>query len=114
MPLTTKKEACKECPYRKDSIHGWLGGSSGDPEGFLQQLNRPNVHPCHKEVNWEDEENLEASIQKANVCTGALQFMNNDCKLSRFPEVTKLQDDVEHSDQIFRNRRDFIKHHSEF
>lgn len=102
-------KTCKECPYKKDSLPGYLGELSHNPERFLDQLESPHLHPCHLTVNWEDED---GGTENAKTCTGALQYMNNTCKVSRYPQARQLQNTVGKSEKIFNRRTDFIKHHS--
>lgn len=101
------KKPCKQCPYRKTSAPGYLGESSHDPQRFLQQLDLPTSHPCHNTVDWDEED-----YNKAKVCIGALQFMNNSAKLSRNPELKTLQSSLGKNDELFNWSSEFIKHHS--
>lgn len=102
---------CNECPYKKDSAPGWLGESSGYPEEFLKQLDLVFLHPCHKAVDWETDDNV-MSVLEAPVCKGAIQFAKNICKLLYdypYEKVRKLlpvDDSV-----IFGTRHEFIAHH---
>ncbi len=104
------KKPCSECPYRKNSIKGWLGESSGDPMDFLAQLQNPDLHPCHKTIDWEKDDDIEKS--DAPKCVGALQFMNNSLQISRYPEIAKLQKTVgKNLDEVMHHKKEFIEHH---
>lgn len=98
-------QPCKECPYKKDSLPGYLGESSYDPERFLQQL-EGQVHPCHLTVDWENNNH-----DKSQVCIGALQFMNNSCMMSRNKDVVALQKEVGKNENVLSFKHNFIKHH---
>src|SRR5690606_18087592 len=101
------KKPCKQCPYLKNSIKGYLGESSGKPQEFLQQLESPTVHPCHMTVDWEEDD-----YSKSTTCVGALQFMNNSCKKSKYPNVIDEQNEVGKNDEVLSFNHNFINHHT--
>lgn len=110
--MSCLKKPCKECPFKRDSIPGWLGESSGDPEDFLEQLEHPTPIPCHLSVDWDLKGvELECEIRLAPACCGALQFMNNSCKLSKFKRIQDLQDEVGKNKNVFMWSKEFIEHH---
>lgn len=104
------KKPCRECPFRKDSWKGYLGDVSGQPEVYLEQLEHSTPIPCHLTVDWESPDYLE-EVKQAPACIGALQFMNNSCKLSKFKNIIELQEEAGKNDQIFKWSPEFIKHH---
>jgi hypothetical protein len=104
------KKPCKECPYLKNSLPGYLGDASYYPELFLNQLETPVLHPCHTAINWE--EATAEEIENAPICTGALQFMNNTCKSSRYGGTRTKQHQAGKNANVFDRRSEFIKHHS--
>lgn len=105
--IKNMKKPCKECPYLKTSAKGYLGESSGNPQEFLYQLESPEVHPCHLTVDWEEED-----YSKATTCVGALQFMNNSCKKSKFPAIAKEQAEAGKNEDVLAFNHNFINHHS--
>lgn len=109
--LQSRRAPCKECPYLKTSAKGYLGEASGKPIEFLQQLDLPEVHPCHKSVNWE-KENLDTCDGSHPICTGALQFMSNSCKIHKNPAIQRLQKEAGKSEDIISFPHNFIKHHT--
>jgi hypothetical protein len=108
--MHSKKKPCKQCPFRKNSAKGWLGGDSGNPEQFLQQLDHPNFYPCHSAINWE-RENVDEQGMKAPRCAGALQFMNNSMMQSRNSEVRELQKPLGKNDEVMQFKHNFIEYH---
>lgn len=104
--MNTTIKPCHQCPYRKDSARGYLGENSYKPQLFLEQLEFDDLHPCHLSVNWEEED-----FNKSSVCVGALQFMNNSCKLHRNIEIARLQKMVGRNENILSFNHNFIKHH---
>lgn len=107
--MKTNKTPCNECPYRKDSLPGYLGDESHNPELFLQQLDCKEMHPCHQMVDWNDY--TEKDLGAASKCTGALQFMNNSFMRHRNMEVVKLQQTVGKNKDIMQFKHEFINHH---
>jgi len=107
--METNKQPCNQCPYRRESLPGYLGELNYQPELFLQQLDCKEIHPCHMAINWENctEEDLFA----AKKCTGALQFMNNSLQIHRNREVAELQKTVGRNENVFNWKREFINHH---
>jgi len=48
------KEVCKECPFKRDSLAGYLGEASFDPMAFLgPHLQGGEPLPCHLSIDWE-------------------------------------------------------------
>ena len=103
---------CGQCPYRKDSLKGWLGASSFNPAEFLTQLELPLLHPCHKQVNWDEAGKDE--IASAPVCKGAIQFAKNTCKRLYDSPYEKLRQSIDRDDaNVFSARHEFINHHKQ-
>lgn len=109
MQTNYKKHPCKECPYLKNSAKGYLGELSYQPELFLQQLDLPKVHPCHKSVDWEKDDTCEGP--NPPICAGALQFMNNSCKSHRNPIIQKFQREIGKNEEVMSFNHNFIEHH---
>lgn len=86
------KQACKECPYKRTSLPGWLGTASfeADPgSAFLDpHWNGEIPHPCHLTVNWTSD-NAQEQAQDQPLCFGFLTMMKNAGKLPRDPEFAK-------------------------
>jgi len=106
------KKLCKECPFKKDSMKGYLGEASGDPESFLQSMEYDPI-PCHLQVDWENDTDEEIENKCfSHPCIGSLQFMNNSCKLPFSKEYRALQDSVDKNPEVFNWRAEFIRHHT--
>ena len=109
------KKPCRECPFKKTSLPGYLGEASYDPQSFLQTIDH-NLIPCHLAVDWEDDFKDPEQIAKNQPCIGALQFLKNSCKLplaarslNKYNELLKA---TEGSDEVFQWPHEFIQHHS--
>lgn len=112
-----KKKPCKECPFRKDSLSGWLGTLSGKAEVFVNGLEY-ELMPCHMKVEWDEVEqkNLIAKGED-NPCIGALQFCHNSAKFPRGARekgsaYNILFDKTGKNEEVFQWTTDFINHHS--
>lgn len=108
---------CKECPFRKDSLPGWLGENSHNPQVFIDAMEH-NIIPCHMRVDWDEAEQKNLIVEgKDNPCIGALQFSANSLKLPRGAREMgsvyhALIDNAKQNPEVFKWGADFIKHHS--
>lgn len=104
------KEPCKECPWRKKSAKGWLGGQ--EPEVFTDIVRSGNFLPCHlthkEDLSFEEM----TGNKKINHCTGALIAMNNSLMQSRNEDIVKLQEQHGKDERVFNRLSDFEKYHS--
>ncbi|MEE8263233.1 MAG: hypothetical protein V3R83_12295 [Gammaproteobacteria bacterium] len=114
--MPPRKNACSECPFRRNSAPGYLGSASHDPEGFLH----PHWHgerklPCHMEIDWEVSDlDKEIAVESANHCLGYLTLMRNACKLPRDAEAKKLLSSVDrNSSDFFSFPQEFYLHHKD-
>lgn len=99
------KKPCRECPFRKTSLPGWLGRAT--PEGFIDTVMADHRMPCHLEVDYEDPE-WKAQAAVAPECAGAADFFANICKVSRDRKRTPGKRNAE----VFDSPRAFVEYHS--
>jgi hypothetical protein len=106
------KQACKECPFRRASIPGWLGESSGKPMEFIGPHWQADLPlPCHLTVNWESD-NSQGRAAEAPLCFGLLTMMKNSAKMPRDPELAAAVRSVErNTDEFFTHLGEFVQHH---
>jgi len=102
----TLDKPCKECPFRRKSLPGYLGNSN--PKEFIETTMADTPMPCHLTVDYEDEDGAEKAEEEAEYCYGALVFFSNTCKLSRDPERPKAPAD---HDEVFSHKMQFLEHH---
>jgi hypothetical protein len=100
------KAPCMACPFKRDSLAGYLGASS--PEQFIETTMQDYSMPCHMTVDYENE-HWEDDLDLAQQCTGAAIFFSNMCKLSRDHDRMKLPPDTE---AVFASTAEFIAHHN--
>lgn len=84
---------CTDCPFRRDSLKGWLGGST--PMAFVAAAQGDGRMDCHVIVNRE--------------CAGAAIFRSNICKRPRDPYVLRLP---ANRDDVFSSPVEFQAHHT--
>lgn len=102
-------KTCKQCPFLRTSIPGWLGDST--PEEFMETT-MSDVHMlCHITINYEDPDWKEKwlSGQSGSHCSGSAVFFANICKLSRDRNRPRLQSDKR---SVFSNLQEFLEHHT--
>jgi hypothetical protein len=103
--LFDQKTPCRECPFRRRSLPGWLGASN--PEEFLATTLADAEMPCHMTVDYEDPY-WEDELDMAQFCAGALIFFRNICKVSRDRSRPLLPADKEN---VFATPAEFLAHH---
>lgn len=102
--LTTRDEAvtattqhttpCHDCPWRRDSIRGWLGGF--EPEDFVELAHSDLPVECHTIAQKE--------------CAGITIYRANVCKV---PKGTSFILPVDR-EKVFAAPHQFVEHHNIF
>lgn len=87
---------CKECPFRRVSPNGYLGGNK--PQHFVVNAAHDGNFPCH----------LTMGRKEVAQCAGRATMWANQCKTSRDKSVPDLKPDRE---KVFSHIGEFIKHH---
>lgn len=90
---------CDECPWRKDSIPGYLGPHTA--EEWLNMAHGEGPIACHKTIKVND------SWEGARQCRGAASYRANSLKIPRNPEIVVGPTD----DRVFKFW-EFIEHHT--
>jgi hypothetical protein len=88
---TQLTKACSDCPLRRDSLNGWLGGAT--PEEYARLCHSDEVVECH--------------VHAGSRCAGLAIYRRNTAKWQ--PEEHKLPADRE---TVFSNIMEFLAHHS--
>jgi len=104
-----RKTPCDDCPFRRDSLPGWVGDST--PEDFIQTTMADVPMPCHKTLDYNDSDwKRDWDTGAAGLlCAGALTFFANTCKLSRDRNRPRLPKDPVN---IFSNSVEFMEYHT--
>ncbi len=101
--------ACNECPFRKDSMRGWLADYT--PEGLHNLVMSEVQFPCHMLMGDENIEFEDAELYEP--CTGAIRYMKQAGKVPRnykLAAIVKQATDVED----ILTPQEFIVHHRPF
>lgn len=107
-PMT---KVCNDCPFRRKSMAGWLGGSS--PEGFIDCMQRDEPLPCHQTIDYDDPDWLVKWMEQEDtgkMCAGSLVFMANKLQRPHAKDFPTLPRDLEN---VFSNSVEFTRHHRE-
>jgi len=99
------KEPCVECPFRKDSAAGWLGGET--VQDTFQHVNNEGDFACHMTRH--------KAKKEMSRCRGSLLFLKKACKMPQFnPDLAQalktIGSDVDKS--YILSVPEFYKHHS--
>lgn len=98
------KAPCKECPWRRKHMAGWLAQFS--PEWFTHYaLNAPGL-ACHRTVKVDMEDGPTVAY-----CHGALQVLRNAKIMPRDPAIARAWKSVEPSSEVFASLEEFVRHH---
>ncbi len=99
------KHSCKECPFKKTSLKGWLGGL-GAKETKDLVLSEADF-ACHM--------TRDKPVSEMSRCKGSQIFFINHCKLPKFN--TDLVEAIEQTKKENHDKSeylgfDFVKHHT--
>lgn len=102
-------EPCRECPFRRTSLAGYLGRN--DAKSFIERVDRQRPNECHMTVDYNDPQWKE-KIDDAILCAGAATYLANTLSSPRDPEyqaaVDRLGPDHE---TVFSWTDEFLAHH---
>lgn len=92
MNLPYCKTPCKDCPFRKDSLKGWLGSNR-----IIEILNQDSF-TCHK-------------TNKTLQCAGHMITLGDYNVFVRTAEKMNIPIMLRGQELVFNNQLDLIKHH---
>ncbi len=96
-PVTSRP--CNDCPWRKQSLPGWLGPMAAEDWVALAMSDQPVA--CH--MTLDEDFSWEGAFQ----CAGAADFRANICKLPRDPDVARGAP----NDAVFSSPAEFVAYH---
>lgn len=88
------KAPCRDCPWRRKSLEGWLGSLTADE--WLQAAHGEARIDCH------------VHVAPPMQCAGAAIYRANNLKRPRYKEILVLPKDP---DQVFSMPKEFRDHH---
>lgn len=117
------KKPCRECPFRTDSLKGWLGKERAADiiDGMYV---KDQTFSCHKTVEYSEDLDEETGDQLINNrvneqhCAGAMILMERKGRanqLMRIAERLRIYDrnKLKMDSPVFQTQKEFIKHHTE-
>lgn len=87
--LHNLKSPCRECPFRKTSIPGWLGPDS--PAEVIAQVHSEGGYGCHMLLEGRGDEDGVVPREEAEHCAGAMLHANLTHKQYRNKEMAEHQ-----------------------
>jgi len=84
---------CSDCPWRRDSLPGWLGEHT--PTEFVEMAHGEVKYHCHVIVNQQ--------------CAGMAQYRRNVAKQCRDNTILRLPD--RDTTTVFAHPAEFLEHH---
>lgn len=101
--LEPTAKPCQECPLRKNSAPGYLGGYTA--EQYLEILYSDAAIACHMSPGFPHDHSRQRH------CTGVCGFRANVNKLPRGPDTAAAVLAIGKSDQFFGSAQEFYDHH---
>ena len=89
---------CKECPYRKDSLKGWLG------KDRMTEFLHTDSFICHK--------TSEGNLLDRKQCAGHMILTKNNNSFVRIAQAMNKDLDLSGHDLIFDTEQECIDHHT--
>jgi hypothetical protein len=86
------KKPCKDCPFKKSSLKGWLG-----QENMTDILDN-DLFVCHKKTDLQ--------------CAGHMLINENDNTFVRMANILGMELNLSGSEEVFDSRQDCIAHHT--
>jgi hypothetical protein len=95
-------EPCKECPFRKKSLPGFLGGHPLEPYRQPPSVGMPTS--CHCTDHGADDE-------RTGFCAGSLAVIANDPDVQPLLEYKEACERVGPREDCFDSLEDFARYH---
>lgn len=103
------KNPCNDCPWRRNSIRGWLGPTSA--EDWVRLAHTDAQIACHQTIPEGSDDN-DPVFEDMTTCAGATIFRANVCKSPRttrgLPEYQLPAD----RERVFSWNDEFLAHHT--
>lgn len=96
------KSPCKDCPFRKDCLEGWLG------EKRISEILKQDSFVCHKTTNndVEGSDNLDRKQ-----CAGFMLLKGSESAFVKLSKSLKLDLGLTGRELVFEHKQDCITHH---
>ena len=90
--LPNMKKPCKDCPFRKDSLKGWLGADR------MEDILNHDTFTCHK-------------TNKTRQCAGHMLMLGTDNEFVATAKRLGIPLVLSGSEVLFETKEECIKHH---
>jgi len=91
MKLPNVKKPCKDCPFRKDSLKGWLGKER------MQNILMSESFVCHKKIELQ--------------CAGHMLIKNDENVFVQLANRLHLETGLTGHELVFNSKDECINHH---
>jgi len=92
MNLPNQKRPCADCPFRKDSLKGWLG------EASMREILDTSSFVCHKKTDLQ--------------CAGHMLIKGDENDFNQFAHRLNIPLNLKGKALIFANKQELINHHA--
>ena len=92
------KSPCKNCPFRKDILQGWLGKNE------MTNILESDSFICHKTTH--------KTKNEWKQCAGFMIIKENDSAFVQLASLMNIDLELEKQDLIFDTKKDCITHHT--
>lgn len=86
------KKPCRDCPFRKDTLQGWLG------KDRIAEILAADSFVCHKKTDMQ--------------CAGHMLINGQDNAFVRLADRLRIPLDLTGSEQVFESKAACIEHHT--
>lgn len=103
---------CRECPFSKSTMPGWIGGYD-EPADLHRLVSNEVRMPCHLTIEYDDvsEGDVAQQERRAPTCVGYLAYANNTAKLFRDRRLRIEAEAVGKRDGVFASPQELVKFH---
>jgi len=105
-----RKKPCKECPFQKGAIPGWLGPWTA--QTIVQQAHSESGLACHVDAAAKKDVPDDELYDTVHACVGSLANANISCKRYANPELNAYAKKVGVIEGIMDVREFFQRHTS--
>jgi len=102
MKIPTMKAPCIDCPFRKDSLEGWLG------EKRISEILSQGSFVCHKTTK-NDVRGSENRDRKQ--CAGFMLLKGSESEFVKLAQSLKVDLQLTGRELVFDHKQDCISHH---
>lgn len=110
MPELGRVTPCEMCPWRVNSVRGYLGEDSAE-HFYWASITVESPMPCHEQIDYEDPDWRETQLPGADLCAGMLIHYVNTMNSPRRPAIAAAVRAVKASKAVFTWPWEFVSHH---